>query len=499
MRLRVVCDLGIPAARREAGLHGYDGVVQDLSPAGVAAGLRALTTATIDPQPDPHDEAQLAAAVTAAWVRFGELELHRVNPLLHILNLDLSSYDRGYAPAAERHAARDQHVEQWPDAVDAAIAALDRMPGPVAEAALPLARGLGSLLAPDEGAARSALARFVTHLQDGVVHGDPDAALGAGRLQRLLSSSEACDVDLDDLSRRAVAERARLQEMLERACLRIDAHAPIEETMDRLRADHPTGATLLLDTTALVEEVLAWTAESGLDPHLDGVCEVAPMPESQRIAAAGMFGAAPNEVDPPSRFYVTAPDAALPAVEQERWLASYFNRATLPVITVHEVAPGHFAHSRAWRHAAGEVRRTLFSEGFSEGWAHYTEELALDEGFRGDDPAFGVGVALDGLRRVARLRCALSLHTGERTLDEAAAAFGRDAHITGPGACSEARRGLLDPGYGRYTWGKVAVLDLRERARAAWGTGFSLSRFHRALLDLGSPPLCLLATALERG
>lgn len=77
------------------------------------------------------------------------------------------------------------------------------------------------------------------------------------------------------------------------------------------------------------------------------------MPESQRIAAAGLFGAAPNEADAPSKFYVTPPDAALPVAEQDQWLASYFNRATLPVIAVHEVAPGHFAHSRAWRRAAG--------------------------------------------------------------------------------------------------------------------------------------------------
>lgn len=42
-------------------------------------------------------------------------------------------------------------------------------------------------------------------------------------------------------------------------------------------------------------------------------------------------------------------------------------------------------------------------------------------------------------------------------------------------------------------------MALRERARAAWGSGFSLLRFHRALLDLGSPPLGLLYTALVRG
>ena len=64
---------------------------------------------------------------------------------------------------------------------------------------------------------------------------------------------------------------------------------------------------------------------------------------------------------------------------------------------------------------------------------------------------------------------------------------------------AEAARATFDPTYGRYTWGKLEILDLRERARKQWGANFSLHRFHTALMDLGSPPLGLLATALGRG
>ena len=62
-----------------------------------------------------------------------------------------------------------------------------------------------------------------------------------------------------------------------------------------------------------------------------------------------------------------------------------------------------------------------------------------------------------------------------------------------------ARRATFDPTYGRYTWGKLEILKLRERARKDWGAGFTLQRFHKALLDLGSPPLGLLGTAVDRG
>jgi uncharacterized protein (DUF885 family) len=85
------------------------------------------------------------------------------------------------------------------------------------------------------------------------------------------------------------------------------------------------------------------------------------------------------------------------------------------------------------------------------------------------------------------------------TVESAARRFAEDALLPGSAAISEARRGTFEPTYGRYTWGKLALLDLRERAKQAWGGDFSLPRFHRALLDLGSPPLGLLDTAIERG
>jgi uncharacterized protein (DUF885 family) len=86
------------------------------------------------------------------------------------------------------------------------------------------------------------------------------------------------------------------------------------------------------------------------------------------------------------------------------------------------------------------------------------------------------------------------------SLDQVSARrFEADTHLSGPAALSEARRATFDPTYGRYTWGKLEILKLRERARKQWGAAFTLQRFHKALLDLGSPPLGLLGTAVERG
>jgi hypothetical protein len=132
-RLRALCDLQLAAAREYSGRHEYDGLVQDLSRAGVRAGLDQLAGAARADAPlaDRHDEAQLAGAVRAAQVALGEIELHRRDPGVHLGNLDLACYDRDYAPAAERDRARAAHLAAWPQAIDAALDALDQVSAPV--------------------------------------------------------------------------------------------------------------------------------------------------------------------------------------------------------------------------------------------------------------------------------------------------------------------------------------------------------------------------------
>jgi uncharacterized protein (DUF885 family) len=123
----------------------------------------------------------------------------------------------------------------------------------------------------------------------------------------------------------------------------------------------------------------------------------------------------------------------------------------------------------------------------------------VEEGFQAGDPRFAIGVWLEALVRVTRLACAIGVHTAGMTVEEGARRFAADTHLAGPAALSEARRATFDPTYGRYTWGKLQILDLREQARKRWGSGFSLLRFHTALLALGSPPLGLIGTALDHG
>ncbi len=503
-RLRAVWDMSVPDVREYCGRHEYDGRIQDLSPDGVLAGLgRLAEAASGDRLADEHDEAQLAVFERATRVRLGDLELHRSNPYFHIGNLDLACYDREYAPQPDRDRARAAHLAAWPAAVDAAIASLDAVPAPVGQALAGAARGLAAGIPADAdpqvaAAARAAHARLVTHIDAAAASSSREAALGSAALSALMGSAEGIDLDLGKLAERADAERDRLSERLAESCARIDPGRPALDVARNLVSEHP-------DADGVIEAAKVWTAraidftrDAGLMPYNDGECLVLLAPESRRWAMAMMSTAAPGEPEGPSRYYITPPDPSWPDREAEEWL-EVFSDTTLPGITVHEVAPGHFSHGRAIRRAPTEVRRTLHSEAFVEGWAHYAEELCVEEGFCAGDPRFAVGVWLEALVRVTRLACAIGVHTAGMTVQEGARRFESDTHISGQAALSEANRATFDPTYGRYTWGKLEIMALRDRARAAWGPDFSLLRFHSALLDLGSPPLGLLQTAIRRG
>ncbi len=510
-RLAAVRDLMIADLRENAGDHSYDGVIQDLSASAVTSGLAALGRPT-DPGPtdlDPQtrqDDAHLGAFEDGLRWFYGEYQAHRRDPLLHIGGLDLACYDREYAPAAEREAARRQHLAHWPEAIDVAVRTLDAVPAPVATALLPAAEGLAAALkapwpsggGPAESvleAARRAHARLVTHLVDVAATGDPDCSVGGPMLARSMGAFEATTVDLSALAERADFERSRLLGILAEACSRLDPHRPTTAVVSGLLADHPDIDGVIAEAQALTAEVLAFTAERQLAPWTDGECLVGPAPESRKWAMAMMSWAGPEEADAPSWYHVTPPEPDWPADEIADWMA-VFSRTTLPAITIHEVAPGHYAHSRSLRRAGSPVRRQLIGGTFTEGWAHYVEEMVAEEGFRADDPRYVAGMCLEALVRATRLACAIGLHTGALSVEEATARFENDAFLGHSAARSEAQRGTFDIGYGRYTQGKLAIMDLREQARASWGEDFSLSRLHSALLELGAPPIGLIHAAL---
>ncbi|MER6943536.1 DUF885 family protein [Nonomuraea sp. NPDC000554] len=491
-RLRAITDLIVADVREAGGRHEYDGKIQDLSPEGVRAGLARLGEG--DAPQDAHDAEHLRVFEEALRTQLGELELHRKNPLIHLSNLDLACYDRDYAPEEERAAAKAAHLALWPDAVEQSIASLDQVSAPVAKSLAGAVKGLAAGVTDE--AALKAHARLLAHVERAAVEGDPDAALGGDALARLMGTAEGLPVDLGRLAERADAERDRLMALLADSCAKLGqgGRAPLDVVRELVK-QHPDADGVIEAARIGTEKAIAFTREKDLVPYHDGECLVGLAPESRRWAMAMMAWNSPGEPEGPSWYHITPPDPSWPAQDAEEWL-EVFSDTTLPAINVHEVAPGHFSHARALRRAGSDVRRLLQSVAFIEGWAHYAEELCVEEGFEAQDPRFEIGVWVEALIRVTRLACAIGVHTGQLTVEEGARRFESDTHLAGPAALSEARRASFDPTYGRYTWGKLLILDLREQARKEWGGGFTLQRFHKALFDLGSPPLGLIGRIL---
>ena len=98
-----------------------------------------------------------------------------------------------------------------------------------------------------------------------------------------------------------------------------------------------------------------------------------------------------------------------------------------------------------------------------------------------------------GLRRAARLLCAVGMHTQGMTLDEATAEFETTAGLDPDHPRLEAVRGTWDPGCFGYTLGKLEILALRDLA------GGDLRAFQDRLLANGTPPPAIVARHLVAG
>ena len=132
----------------------------------------------------------------------------------------------------------------------------------------------------------------------------------------------------------------------------------------------------------------------------------------------------------------------------------------------------------------------------SEGWAHYCEQMVIDEGFHADDPRYRLAQVQDALLRDARFIVGIRLHTKGMTIAEAEEFFMKEGYQSRPAGRSEAKRGTSDATYGYYTMGKLMILKLREDYRARMGSRFSLQEFHDTFIKLGPLPLPLVRRAI---
>lgn len=194
-------------------------------------------------------------------------------------------------------------------------------------------------------------------------------------------------------------------------------------------------------------------------------------------------------------FNVTLPEASWSKQQVEEHMAG-FNRGTIISTAVHEVYPGHYVQFLWLKDAPSKVRKLIGCSSNAEGWAHYSEQMMLDEGYGNGDLKLRLGQLQDALLRNARYIVGIQMHTGKMTYDQAIDFFVKEGYLTHANGEREAKRGTADPTYLYYTLGKLEILKLREDYKRMKGSAFSLEEFHNSFLKQGFPPIKIVRRAM---
>jgi uncharacterized protein (DUF885 family) len=173
-----------------------------------------------------------------------------------------------------------------------------------------------------------------------------------------------------------------------------------------------------------------------------------------------------------------------------------FNHGTITSTAIHEVYPGHYTQFLWLQTAPTKTRKLLYNNSNAEGWAHYTEQMMLDEGYGAHDPNLRLGQLLDALLRNARFIVGIEMHTGKMSFDEAVDFFQKEGYQSKESSLVETKRGTSDPTYLYYTLGKLEIMKLREDLKKRQGAAFSLQEFHNSFLRQGFPPIKIVREAL---
>jgi uncharacterized protein (DUF885 family) len=225
--------------------------------------------------------------------------------------------------------------------------------------------------------------------------------------------------------------------------------------------------------------------------HLKAPVVVRPVPvDIQDGAGLGYMNSGSLDGSRPSIYYINLKDTA-------NW-----PKFTLPSLTYHETLPGH-----AWQGAyLTETGKTplirILLSGFNayvEGWALYAEQMGDEIGLYDDDPFGRLGYLQAMKFRAVRLVVDTGIHAQRWTRDQAIDWAVQNAGRTRGAMTSEIDRYCGWPGQAcGYKVGHTEIVRLRDKAKAAMGARYTLQGFNDAVVEAGSVPLTVLATAVDR-
>jgi len=334
-----------------------------------------------------------------------------------------------------------------------------------------------------------------------------DFRIGAETFSKKLQYDEMVDLPLDKLLDIGWADLRKNQAHFKQVAKELEPDKEPSAVLEELGENHPAPDHLLDAFRATFDGLVSFirshhivTIPSDVRP----IVEETP-PFMRATTQASMDTPGPFETHATEAYFnVTLPDPSMKPEEVEGYMHS-FNVGTVISTAVHEAYPGHYIQFLWLPQAPSRVRKLQGANTDIEGWAHYTEQMMLDEGY--GQPGAGakdereakflrLGQLQDALLRNARFIVGIQMHTGKMSFDEAVAFFQKEGYQSKETAVVETKRGAGDPTYLYYTLGKLEILKLREDVKKKEGAAFSLEKFHNDLLRQGFPPIKIVREAL---
>ncbi len=528
-----------PLLGTQLGLHEYDGRAPDFSRLAIDAELQRLRRFDDRLRKFAPDKLRprtaidlriLQTAVADELFEFQEAHKFERNPMTYAQCADLDIYiARDWSPLEDRARSLTAIEAQIPNTLIAGKTNLDPiLARPYVELAIDIARGSADFLREDMTKAMSgikdpevrgnfmeanrkailALTDFSTWLEkERLPKAKPDFAIGAAKFQRWLNETELVDALPEKILDLGMSQIKEEQEVFAQAAKVIDPNKSAVEVFKQIQKEHPPADKLLAEIGKNLDQIRSYVIDHKIVAVASNVRpQVRETPQYDRATEfAAMDTPGPFEKKATEAFYFVTPvEPDWTDQQKEEWLTS-FNKYDADVTSIHEAYPGHFVqylHLNA--SSATKIEKIFSSYAFDEGWAHYCEQMMLDQGFGGPKKPPGteeekqraakyrMAQADEALLRLCRLVCAIKMHTQDMSVDEATRFFIENCYYEEKPARSEAMRGTYDYGYMLYTLGKLQILKLRDDFKAQEGDKFSLEKFHNQLLDHGAPSIRLL-------
>jgi uncharacterized protein (DUF885 family) len=265
----------------------------------------------------------------------------------------------------------------------------------------------------------------------------------------------------------------------------------VQKVISAVSNEHGKVEDLVSDARATVERIKKFITERDILrlPAPDH-CKVIEMPEFQRgFSVAYLQNAPPLDAQASSHYAVSPP----PKDWDERRVQSYlqeYNRHMLQILTIHEAYPGHYVQLEYSSRHPSLIRKVLYSGVFAEGWAVYTEQMMLDQGYGDGDLALRLNQLKFYLRAVLNALLDHKMHC-ENMSDAEAKSFlmERGFQSEGEAMGKIIRAKLSSCQLSTYFVGRMAFYRLRQQVEREQGEKFNLGRYHEAVMSHGTLPV----------